>query len=260
VIGLSYNMAPWLEHMTDIEKRQLPFATMQALNQTMFEVRQGWEKAMSSVFDAPTALTLRSVRYVKATKNRLVAEVYILNEAHKGTPPATYLEHEAIGGAREPKPFERIMRDAGVLFPNEFAVPARGAPLDAYGNLRGGLLRALLADVQAVRGSAVASNRESRGKRARRNRKKAGQGVYFLQRIKRGRLPKGIYERLNRGFVGPRAGGGGGGGVRMILAIVGQPAYHVRFDARQLAQELFDRSFPTAFQQQLARAVLNAKP
>lgn len=263
---LAFDVGPFIQNLSDFEKRQLPFALMQALNDSMFAVQKGWKEAITQVFDRPTALTVNAVRYIKATKDNLVAVVYIRDEVSKGTAPSKYLISEVTGGQREPKPFERLLRSAGVMFSNEFAVPARGAPLDAYGNLQGGLTRAILSDVRAERSSDTAafSTAESRRKRKVRNRKRAGQGVYFASRGKGlffgkvQHLPKGIYERQSRGFTGPRRGGQSG--VRMILAIVEGSNYRTRFNANELAQQLFLEAFPTAFRFQFARAVLNAKP
>jgi hypothetical protein len=266
VFRLHYDVGPWVKNLTDVEIRQFPFAMMQTLNTAMFAVHKGWSEEVARVFDRPTPLTRRAIKYVKATKQNLVAIVYVQDEVAKGTAPADYLFQEVAGGVREPKPFERLLRSAGIIGTNEFAVPGEGMPLDAFGNISGGRIKAILGDLRLDRESFAHSNAASRRKRRVRNRKREGQGVYFASRGRSGNrgdgvpqhLPRGIYERLSRGFVGPARGGGGG--VRMVLAIVTSAQYRVRFDARALAQQLFDRAFPAAFQINMARAVLNARP
>jgi hypothetical protein len=266
MFALHYDVGPWVKNLSDIELRQFPFAMQQALNTAMFAVHRGWNDELPRVFDRPTPVTRRAIRYVKATKQNLVAVVYVQDEVAKGTAPAEYLFSEVAGGVRQPKPFERLLRSAGILASNEFATPGQGMPLDAFGNISGGRIKAILGDLRADRESFAHSNAESRRRRRVRNRKREGQGVYFASRGRSGNrgdgvpqhLARGIYERLTRGFVGPARGGGGG--VRLVLAIVGTPEYRVRFDARGLAQQLFNRAFPPAFQVSMARAVLNARP
>jgi hypothetical protein len=165
--------------MSDLEKRQLPFATANALNDAMFDVRNAWREAMPQIFDQPTQLTLDAVLYKKATKQNLVAEVFLRNEATKGTPPSRYLIAEVEGGARREKPFEFLLRRAGVLRTDQFLVPAKGFPLDSQGNVPGGIVNKILSDLQSTREVAARSTPASRAKRAR-SRNIAKRGVYFL--------------------------------------------------------------------------------
>jgi hypothetical protein len=244
--------------MSLLEQQQLPFAYANALNDSMFAVRNAWQAALPNIFDRPTAFTLRAVRYKKATKQTLEAFVYVLDETAKGTPPARYLLSEVTGGVREEKPFEFHLRRAGILAADEYLVPARGAPLDEHGNIPGSLQNAMLSDLQAHPDPLIRSTAESRRKRAVRNRKRAFQGTYFVSRGDRG-LPRGIFERSNRAFRGPRASGASG--VRMLFIVVkGAPRYRVRFNAQQLAQDAFDKEFKAAFARRMLDALRTARP
>lgn len=236
-----------MARMSDLEKRQLPFATMLAINDAMFDVREGWKTEIATVFQSPTQLTLNAVLYKKATKENLVAEIFLRNEATKGTPPSRYLiENIKPEGGREEKPFEYLLRNAGILGGNEFVMPARGFPLDAYGNIPGGILTAILSDVQASRSADAYSNAESRRRRSRR-KDRAKANVYWYERGTRGKLPRGIYQRQ-------------GLGIRMVLAIVeGSPVYRQRFDAYAIAERIFNKAFATRFQERLAFAVRTAR-
>lgn len=252
---IDFDARPLIRHLDNVGKRQLPFATMQALNQTMFEVHAGWGDEIEKVFDRPTSFTRRSVLYKKATKQRLEAQVFVRDEAAKGNPPARYLQPEAIGGPRRPKPYENDLRAAGVLGQGEYTVPARGMRLDGSGNIPLGVITAILSDLQASKDERQRSTRESRGRRARRRSLK--RSVYFYwpgdtgQGRTRHRLPRGIYERIATGF---------GSGIRMVLAIVSDtPTYSVRFDAYGLARKIFHARFPINFNEHLARALKSAK-
>jgi hypothetical protein len=239
-----------IERCSDLEKKQLPFATMLAINDAMFDVREGWKKEITTVFDRPTPLTINAVLYKKATLQNLTAEVFLRDEATKGTPPSRYLIEQVEGDDRAEKPFEFLLRNAGIIGGNEFVVPARNFPLDAFGNVPGGVLTAILSDLQGSRDAKANSTAESRRRRSRRkNVEKAH--VYFYDRGDRGKLPRGIYQRQ-----GTRAGSG----IRMVLAIVeGAPRYSKRFDAYAIASRIFNASFPIRFDERLAFAVRTAK-
>lgn len=254
---LEYDDRALIASLSDLEKKQLPFATMLALNDAMFDVREAWKAAMPQVFDSPTPFTQNAVLFKKATKDNLVAEVFLRNEMGDGTPPSRYLLKQSEGGAREEKPFEHLLRMAGILGADEFVVPARGFPLDAFGNVPGGIQNAILSDLQASRDPASRSTAESR---ARRSRKKdvGKRAVYFesapalsASQGKKQHLPRAIYQRTRFGS---------GSAIRMVFIIVkGAPRYRVRFDARKLAQDAFAASFPGRFRARLANAVATAK-
>lgn len=236
-----------------LEQKQLPFATANALNDALFDVRDDWKDNIGQVFDRPTALTQNAVLVKKATKRELVAEVFLRNEASKGTPPSRYLFPQAAGGNRFQKPFEQLLFRAGVIGKDEFVVPARGFPLDAAGNIPRGIVTAILSDLQAMRDALDRSNQASKRRRARK-----GKAIYFLADPTRltgfgapQHLPRGIYQRVGFGF---------GSSVRMVFAIVkGAPRYSVRFKALEIATRAFHKSFPGRFEARLAEAVRNAR-
>ncbi len=245
------------KNLSDLELKQLPFATMNALNDAMFAVRDGWAQEMAKVFDRPNQLTINAVLYKKATKQNLVAEVYLRNEASQGTPPSRYLLHEVTGGARDEKPFEYVLRRAGLMGADEYVVPARGFPLDAFGNVPGSIANAIIADLQAATDTTSRSNAQSRSSRARR-KIVSKRAVYFesspnlsASQGKKQHLPRGIYQRTAFGL---------GSSIRMVFFIVkGAPRYKVRFDAQALAQRLFSQSFAVQFSKRLKQAVATAR-
>lgn len=254
---LEFDDKALIQNLSDLEKKQLPFATMLALNDAMFSVVAAWKEAIPQVFDRPTPFTMNAVLYKKATKDRLFADVYLRDEMRDGTPPARYLNREATGGAREEKPFEFLLRQAGIIGGDEFVVPARGFPLDQFGNVPGNVARTILSDLQATRDTADRSTAQSRAKRARR-KAISKRAVYFESApalsASQGRtqhLPRAIYQRTATGF---------GSSVRMAFIIVkGAPRYRQRFDARRFAQQAFSQAFPAAFHKRLRAAVGSAK-
>ncbi|WP_298580589.1 hypothetical protein [uncultured Luteimonas sp.] len=243
---------------SELERSQLPFAVMQASNAVAFELRNTWKATAQRVFDRPTPFTVNAVQYRKATKARPFAEVYIRDEAAKGTPPSKYLLPQVEGGARRPKGMEALLRSSGIgggasLPAGMFAVPGKGVQLDAFGNVPAGQVRQILSQLQAGREAGYVSNESeaSRGRRRRRQAKKGTRGGnYFVLNKKRGRLLPGIYERLATGF---------GSAVRSIFVFVRAPRYRQRFDIYGLAQRQWNRLMPFHFNRELAKAIASAR-
>lgn len=255
---LEYDDRALIRNLSNLEKKQLPFATMLALNDSMFDVREAWKQAMPEVFDQPTPFTRNAVRYKRARKDNLVAEVFLRNESGTSTPPSRYLLPEVEGGEREEKPFEHLLREQGIIGMDEFIVPAKGFPLNAYGNVPGGIANAILSDLSAARDPRNNSTPESRGRRARR-RSVRRRAVYFISHGPSGNrgdsipqhLPRAIYQRTSFAL---------GSSIRMVFVIVkGAPRYRKRFDPQALTQAAFDASFPKRFRTRMAFALRTAK-
>src|SRR5690606_30789418 len=119
---------------SELERRNLGFAVVQACNATAFEIREIWKRTAPRVFDRPTAMTLNAAQYRKATRTRPYAEIYLRDEAHKGTPPAKYLFPQVEGGERRHKGVERLLQSKGAMPAGMFAVAGKGAELDSHGN------------------------------------------------------------------------------------------------------------------------------
>lgn len=253
MFNTSIDAAALVANLSDVEKRQFPFAVMQTLNEAAFEVRKGWEKEIPAVFDRPVPLTQRAVQYRKATKQTLVAEVFLRNEADKGLAPVKYLAPEVEGGPRAAKRSEVLLRRAGVLGPGEFAAPAEDLKLDEFGNIPGTLMRTILSDVQATADPLDRSNRKSRKRRSRR-KDPAKRWVYFYNRAKRGNLPRGIFRRMRESDDGKIVHT-----VEGVLFPIPAPDYDKRYRVFDLAQRLFPEAFTRLWPGVLARAVANAK-
>lgn len=227
--------------LTEKQIAALPDATAFALNQAAFKVRGRWADALPRVFDRPTPYTLRAILYTKATRDNLVATVFVRDTGGKVT-PAKYLQAEAYGGARRAKASERALFNLIGL--KQFYVPGEGAKelLDQYGNLKGGLLRKIIAQLKKQK-----TGNDKTGKR----KKGRGKGSYFVLTKDRGKLKAGVvYERPDFDF---------GHVARSVLFTFDHaPRYSIRFDAKKLADELFADEFRKEFTKSFAR-VLNIK-
>lgn len=238
--------------LNELERTQLPFATMQAINATAFDTRQRWAEVMPRIFDRPVALTLKAVLYTKATKKNLSADVLIRDEAYKGTPPAKYLQAQVMGGSRRHKGIEKRLAAQGILPAGQFVVPGLGAKLDAYGNMPRSQLNQILSQLGAQFDPLANQTDVSRKRRQGRDRKKR-LGVttdIFAMRKARGRLKPGVYERANIGRLGSQ--------VRSLLRFVTGVSYRKRYDVFGMATKIFARRYPDNFHAELAKAVASS--
>lgn len=238
---------------TEIERQNLPFAIVQAVNKVAFEIRQIWARTAPRVFDRPTPLTIKAALYQKATKSRLYATIFLRDEAPKGTPPAKYLLPQVEGGQRRKKGLEVLLQAKGAMPAGMFAVPGKGAQLDAFGNVQASQVRQILSQLQAGRETGFVSN-ETETSRKRRRRRAAKHGIrggeFFALKQKRGRLLPGIYERLSTGF---------GSALRSIFVFTKAATYRPRYDIFGLAQRQWNKLMSFHFERELSKAIQTSK-
>lgn len=122
-----------------------------ALSRTAVEIRDAVKAELPKAFDRPTPYTLNSLFVRPATAARLSAETYFKDDratSNAGTPPTKYLLPEVEGGPRRNKGFEKALQAAGHLPKGWFAVPGRGAKIDAYGSMSKGQLIQILSQLR----------------------------------------------------------------------------------------------------------------
>jgi hypothetical protein len=83
--------------MTDLERRQLPFALARALNNTAKAAQLDVQRELPRAFDKPTPFTQRGIAIKTASRGELEAEVFVRPIQ------AEYLGLQERGGTREPK-------------------------------------------------------------------------------------------------------------------------------------------------------------
>jgi hypothetical protein len=224
------------------QKTQVPFAIAKALNATAYDIQTQLQGEMGRVFDRPTRFTLNSTSRKNATPATLEARVKIKDEALKAISPITALSHHVYGGARAVKRSEILLRQRGILGPDEYIVPGAGARLDAHGNMSRGQMQAILSRVDASFDKlARAPGRVTRVK---------GKGygeTYFYLRTPHGRLTRrGIYRRVIFGS---------GSAVEPVLIFVRQPRYRRRLRFFEIAEQTFQLRYPLQLKIELERAI-----
>lgn len=117
-ISVRSNLRDVQRSLTDLERKQLPFATAKALTSVGKLVQAAEQKGMRAVLDRPTPFTVNSVGVKAARKNDLTAVVYVRDIA------ASYLEPFEFGGKHK-------LIGKGRTWLN----PKNGVALNQYGNL-----------------------------------------------------------------------------------------------------------------------------
>jgi hypothetical protein len=179
-----------------------------ALTRTAVKVRDDAQNYIRGVLDRPTPYTVKQLRYVHATADRLMAGVGFNISAIQdisgktlrfeeevfggGTPANKYLPHNIEGGQRPLKRLEVALRAANALPAGSYVVPSKYTPLDAYGNVSRGLTVQILSQLRIQLVSGFSRNMNW-GRSAIRAQRRAG-GRFFVMRAGRGVQP-GIYMR-----------------------------------------------------------------
>lgn len=237
---------------------QVNFALARALTWTAGDARDALRTEMTRVFDRPTSYTLNGVRVWPATKAKLVADV-----GFREIYTQHYLRPQVEGGSRRLKGLEVRLQKIGVMFPNEMAVPGKGARVDAYGNVSRGQIVQILSQLGSAKFdgdySTATNSRRSRAKRAKEAYFASRPGREFGRRRKDGgdndksqHLPAGIWMR--------RSFGPWGSAVKPIFLFVRkQPYYQKRFPFHEVARHTARKTFPQNYRRSMAQALKSTR-
>lgn len=253
-LTITTNVADVRRQLAEFSDRRFNAALATALTRTAVQVRTEVLASMPRLLDRPTPYTLRQLRYVGATADRLAAAVGFnvatvtdqrgapigYRDLGPGeTPAGKYLQPQIEGGSRRLKRLEVALKAIGALPAGWFAVPGQGATIDAYGGVSRGQIVQVLSQlrVQLVAGSQRNLAAGARGIAAQR---KAG-GRFFVIRPGEGRGQPGIYQRE---FIGRN--------VTPVFIFVKSVAYSKRFDFDRIAGGLADQVLPVQIQRSLA--------
>jgi hypothetical protein len=125
-IKVKDNSKQLAKKLTAMQKKQLPFATAQAINNTLFGLRKEMAKQTVKKLDRPVPFTQRGFLVTKAKKTNLVGVLRIKPEVE------SYLQYQIDGGVRKPSS-------------KKIPVPiTKNKRLNKYGNIagkRGGLVK-----------------------------------------------------------------------------------------------------------------------
>jgi len=240
--------------LSDIQKKQIPFATSVAINKTMIEVQEGLTREMA-VFDRPQTYTKKGVFYKKSDKRNLTSVVGLKARqgvagipGSKGAPLNEYLEAQVEAGPRVDKRSEILLKRAGILPSGYQTRPGSGARLDAYGNMSRGQIVQILSWFKTFGGIKESGRYKGRDTRsAKLNRgSKAKPFEYFVVPDGMPGLATGIWRRQGRK-------------IEPILIFIQPPIYRKRYDFYGVANKIINARFQRQFDQALKMALATAK-
>ena len=222
--------------LTDLERRQIPFATAKALNALGKLALADLRAEMVKVLDRPTPYTLGAFGLKPATKSDQVATIGV-KKPTSGRSAWSYLAPEIMGGPRARKGFELKMT---ALSGGQYVLPEADTPLDAYGNIR----RSFLSQVQASL-DATGQPAPAKGKR------RAARGARYMVRRAGGKpdgRPIGVF-RVD----------GKGGAVEVLGFTKSTPSYEPRLDVEGVVRRSVAANGAAEFDRALAAAIATAK-
>ena len=220
--------------LSDIQKKQIPFATAKALTDTAKAVQADLKREMLQEFDNPSPFTKNSTFSTSANKATLQAVVGIKDMGMRVT-PAQLLKEHFTGGRRGGKPMERAMASMGALPAGWRVVPGQGMKLDAYGNPNRNQVREILGSLKNK-----TSVYQGRGKKV------ALVGYFLIPVGTDARLTPGIYWRSGRT-------------VRPMFIFIKQAGYRKVIDLPAIGTRVVNKTFGPLFNTALERALATAR-
>jgi hypothetical protein len=221
-----------LRLMARLSGPELRMATAKALTDAAFEGRKAVQSEMDRSFDRVTPYIRRSITVSPARPDKLEAVVAPRYQGGKGVDPQNVLRATVFGGARKQKASEKAFARVGILQPGYSIVPGSAAPLDAYGNIKGGFIVQLISYFQAFSEQGYKANMTSK---RRANLAKVGRsaggyktinGVQYF--VSQGKLRGNKASHLHPGIWS--RSGIHGSTVKPILMFVRTPSYAKRLD------------------------------
>jgi hypothetical protein len=220
----------------DITER-IPHVTARAFNAVRDRIVTGERRVMKRVFDRPTPYTLRSFFATKATPAKLRTEVGLRDWSPKGTSATRYISPHVFGGQRRHSRFERLMQYRGLIGGNEYLIPAPGAELDSYGNVKRGTYTRVLSAFQALRETGYQGNRTG----SKRSQRKAAKYQFFIGADADG--ARAIWQRMDSAF---------GQGLKPIFWVTSrEPRYRKRFAFFEIAENIHKANYDREWAKEL---------
>lgn len=246
-VSVKDDMQRVLRQLDNFDRRQVPFVIAKALTATAQDAKKDLVAVLPRIFENPTPYTMNSIFVSGANKQRLEAIVGFKDTASNGTPAAKYLQPEITGGGRRIKRIERYLSGKGIL-PNGMAVvPAAGAQIDAYGNVKRADYGKIISRL------ARQSNAATTGKRTRRTKTGSGGQLFVNIPGRKGsnpKLPAGVWERTSFAQ---------GSAIKPMLLFVEIPRYRARFDFTGTVTKTIRQQFQQRLNEAIELAIATSR-
>jgi len=109
------DLKPIIKHLDKLQRKQIPFASANAINTTLFDIMKAEKAQLPKKLDRPKNYTIKAFKINKAKKTRLVGDIHVIPKKYE------YLKYAIEGGTRT----------GNVL------VPTKHAKLNKFGNIPG---------------------------------------------------------------------------------------------------------------------------
>lgn len=241
-MSVGLDATDFYRRLNDVERKQMPQATVWALNDTAAEILEHVQDHMEVVFDRPTRFTMNAFMVWRAKKSTMEAKV----QERPSVGSKHYLKVQEVGGARPKTGLEKMLAGSlgygGVM---SALVPAAGARVDRFGNWSKGQRNQAISGIRAWRETGYSANATEASQS--RNRGRAG---YFVPKPG-GQLSPGIWKRTGKGN-------------REKLTKVAHfldymPRYTGRLEFLEGAEVIYERRFSTNFDAAFRKAMLTAR-
>lgn len=248
-ISVTSNFADLAKQITALGS-QAKFVSAVSLTRTAQDMRTALKQEMPRAFDRPTTYTLNSLFVKGATKTNLEARVWVKDSVFgKGTPAIRYLGPQIYSGPREHKGMEKALASAGLMAKGDYAVPAAGAQMDSYGNVKRSQVVQIMSQLKLQQRGGYES-RASKSAASKRTVKRQGV-TYFAIAKSVGSLMPGIYlKRI----------ASGGRSITPVFIFTRSPRYKSRFKFFEVGMRVAQQRFPAHFNQEMEKAIKTAFP
>lgn len=240
---MAFDTRDFERRMTEIERSQLPQATVWALNDTAKDVLEHVQHQMDVVFDRPTRFTKSAFMVWRADKRTLMAEV----KERPSVGSRHYLKIQERGGPRPQTGLEKMVASHlaydGVI---RAIIPTSAARKNAAGNWSPGERNQAISAIKAWREVGYSANAtEASVKRAKKKR-----AEYFVP--KRGsRMSPGIWRRSGS-KKSPKVD-------KVAHFVDSAPVYEKRLGFYDGAEDVFNARFGDHFRRAFERAMATRK-
>jgi hypothetical protein len=228
------NALQFLGHDLSVKAQR---CTAIALTKTASAAKAAIVADLPRIFDRPVAFTMNAlvVRAARYERGSMTARVDFKDWQTK------YMRNIIDGGAdmaaaRHLKRFELALQAVNAMPRGWVCVPAKGFPVDGYGNMGRGTLMKIVSQIGTELLSGY-QNRTHDPKAMARNKKRNGT-FFALQPGNKQGMPAGVYQRVRTGF---------GWGTRLVLAYVKSAKYTQRIKLKDYAQAAYQQHFQTEF-------------
>lgn len=223
--------------LTDMGKKQLPFASATAITLTAKMVENRIQFDMSSAFKSASPYVKRATFSTSANKTNLTATIGLKDQKPSGgTAPAVLLKEHFIGGLRGNKPFEKAIISMGVMPATYRAIPGKGLKLDGYGNPSRNEIREMIGSLR------------TKMQVFKKHGKKMNLIGYFIIPVgAKSHLFPGIYKRITRGVI------------KELFLFVPHANYNKIISLERLANEVVSQEFNPIFSKAFSDAMRTAR-